>query len=227
MDKHLEKVRQAYDRTVEEHRKGLNPLRNVPGELRKTAFFQSFSSGTSTFNSGSPDIREFLLPEQGMKFLDAGCSANLVNYHLYEWPSTYYGIDISPALIAAMQRFAAAQQFSIGDLKVAQIARLPFPDDFFDIATVIGVLEYCRLPYVRKALKELARVLKPGARMVLDIPNRHHPFARDMARLEKFLERPNFLHMRSRFETALSASFRTDKADDSGIMIKYFVRSIM
>jgi SAM-dependent methyltransferase len=224
MDRHLQKIKRAYDLTVEEHQKGLDPLRNVPEDIRITPFFQSFSSGIKSYNSGSPEIKEYLAPGQGMKFLDAGCSANLINYRLYKWPSTYYGVDISASLIEAMQRFAAAQQLTIGDLKAAEIARLPFPNDFFDIAAVIGILEYCRLPYGRKAIKELARVLKPGSRIVLDIPNRTHPFAKDMARLEKFLERPNFLHIRSRFENVLAESFHIEKVDDSGVMIMYFVR---
>ncbi len=224
MDKHLLKIKRAYDLTVAERRHGLDPLRNVPQELRQTPFFQSFSSGTVSSNSGSKDIEDYLAPQPGMKFLDAGCSANLVNYRLHEWPSLYFGVDISPALIEAMQHYAAARHLRIGELHTAEITRLPFPNDFFDIAAAVGILEYCRLPYVRKVLKELARVLKPGARMVLDIPNRAHPYARDMARLEKFLERPNFLHSRQRFEAALAESFVTDKVDAAGVMIKYFAR---
>jgi SAM-dependent methyltransferase len=224
LDKQLAQIRKAYDLTVEQHRQGINPLDNVPDEIRHSSFFQSFRSGNISSNNASPDIKEYLQPQAGMRYLDQGCSANLVNYHLYEWPCTYYGIDISPALIEAMRNFASEHRLHIGALQVAEISKLPFPDRFFDIASAIGVLEYCSLPYIRKALKELARVLHPGSRAVLDIPNRAHPYARDMARLELLLKRPIYLHSRPRFEIALSENFITDKIDDSGVMIKYFMR---
>ena len=105
MDDQLEKIRKAYDLTVEQFRKGIDPMESVPDDIRNTDFFQSLDSA-SKLNSSAIDIREFLSPEKGMKFLDAGCSANLANYNLGEWPSTYYGVDISPALIEAMKGYA-------------------------------------------------------------------------------------------------------------------------
>lgn len=225
MDKRLRQVRKAYDLTVEQYRKGIDPMLNIPQELKETAFFKSFSSGESSTNSATADIRDYLQPEPGMKFLDAGCSANLVNYRLDRWPSTYYGIDFSPALINAMKAFVSSHNITIGGLQVAELALLPFEDSYFDIAAAIGVLEYCSLPYIRKSICELHRILKPQGRAVLDIPNRHHPFACDMNRLEKFMGRPNILHSRSKFELALSGYFHIDTVDDTQIMLKYFVRT--
>jgi SAM-dependent methyltransferase len=225
MDKRLQQVRKAYDLTVEQYKKGIDPLRNIPQELKETAFFKSFSAGGSSANSAALDIRDYLKPGSGMRFLDAGCSANLVNYRLHRWPSTYYGIDISPALIDAMKRFVTQNKLVIGGLQVAELSRLPFEDNYFDIAAAIGVLEYCPLPYIRKSLRELHRVLKTDGRAVLDVPNRDHPFVRDMTRLEKFLGRPNYLHFRDKFEAALSGYFHIDTVNDTQIMLKYFVRT--
>ena len=225
MDDQLEKIRRAYDLTVEQFRKGIDPLESVPDNIRNTDFFQSMDSLTN-INSSAADIREYLSPETGMKFLDAGCSANLVNYNLGEWPSTYYGVDISPALIEAMKRFAERTNISIGGLYVADISALPFGNDFFDIAAIIGVFEYCTLEYIATSLQELRRVLKPGAKAVIDIPNSNHPHATDMQRLETYLGRPNFLHTRLDFEKLLKSTFRIDITDDSQVMTKYFVRSV-
>ncbi len=224
MDKHLQQVRKAYDLTIEQYYKGIDPYLDVPQKLKETPFFKSFSSGESPVNSAAVDIREYLKPELGMKFLDVGCGANLANYRLDRWPSTYYGIDFSPSLINAMKKFVKRNKINIGGLYLADLSKLPFADNYFDIAAVIGVLEYCPLPYIRKSLRELNRVLKAGGRAVLDIVNRQHPFSRDMVRLEKLLGRPNYLHYRRTFEVALSRYFYTDKIDDTQIMIKYFVR---
>ena len=225
MDDELEKIRRAYDLTVEQFRKGINPLDSVPDNIRNTDFFQTLGTATN-INSAATDVKEYLSPEKGMKFLDAGCSANLANYNLSDWLSTYYGVDISPALIKAMKRYAEVNNIVVGGLYVAGISSMPFENSFFDIAAVIGVLEYCSLEDISQALQELHRVLKPGGKAVIDIPNSDHPHADDMQRLETYLERPNFLHLRSDFENLLNSLFKIEKTDDTQVMIKYFVRSL-
>jgi ubiquinone/menaquinone biosynthesis C-methylase UbiE len=226
LDKYLEKIQEAYDLTVEQYRKGIDPLHDVPEKIRNSPFFKSLAADKNLLNSTAPDIQKYLAPVYGMRFLDTGCSANIANYRLDRWPSVYYGVDISPQLIDAMKRFVKEQAISIGGLYVADISRLPFDDNFFDIAAVIGVLEYCKMGYIGAALMELNRVLKPESRVVLDIPNRNHPYAGDMVRLEQHLGRQSFLHSRSRFEKLMVPLFSTERVDDSRLMIKYFVRTL-
>ena len=226
MDRQLDRIRKAYDLTVEQYRKGINPLDALPEEIKNSPGYQALMADKGTLGSAAPDIRKYLAPKPGMRFLDAGCSANLVNYRLDRWPSTYYGVDISPELIGAMKGFISREGISVGGLSLAEISKLPFEDNFFDIAAVIGVLEYCTLDYIKRALAELNRVMKPGAWVVLDIPNRNHPYAKDMALLEKHLARPNFLHSRVKFERLLAPLFSTEQVDDSRVMIKYFLRAI-
>ena len=136
------------------------------------------------------------------------------------------GVDISPALIEAMQGFAASHQIAIGGLHVAEVADLPFDADSFDIAGVIGVLEYWTLDYTARSLIELHRVLKPGARMVVDVANLAHPLVETMFQLEDYLGRPNVPKPRAAFERLLTPLFAVDRVDDSHVMLKYFVRAI-
>jgi SAM-dependent methyltransferase len=226
LDKHLEQIRRAYDLTVEQHRQGVDPHQDIPWEIKNTDFYKSLSVNKGSLGSGAPDIKKFLAPAPGMKFLDAGCSANLFNYRLDRWPSVYYGVDISPKLVNAMSDFVNSQHLSIGGLYVAEITEMPFDDDFFDIAAVIGVVEYLKMEYIEKALLELNRVLKPGSRVVLDIPNESHPHVKDMAALEKHLGRPNYIHSRESFERVLTPLFNVEKMDDSSVMRKYFLRTL-
>jgi ubiquinone/menaquinone biosynthesis C-methylase UbiE len=226
VDDQLDIIRRAYDLTVEQYRNGIDPLGNIPDEIRNSDFFTSFTSGSEQLNSSAADIREYLSPEPGMRFLDAGCSANLANHRLDKWPSTYYGVDISPALIEAMKRFAEQQKIRIGGLELADISNLPFDNCYFDIAAVIGVFEYCTIEYIRKALSELNRVLKPGSRLVLDLPNDEHPHFNDMLKLEEYLGRPNITKSRNEFEDILTSVFKIERTDDSKLTIKYFVRSM-
>jgi SAM-dependent methyltransferase len=160
-----------------------------------------------------------------MTFLDVGCAAGLKTHHLYEWPSAYHGVDISPGLIDAMRRFVTNKSLQVGALHVADAAALPFEDGYFDIAAMIGVLEYCTPDYAEKVLKELGRVLKPQARIVLDIPNLAHPHVDLMFSLEESLGRPQYEYNRAEFEKTLAHHFEIESVDTSIVMLKYFCRA--
>ena len=226
MDKQLERIRKAYDLTVEQYKKGINSFDGIPIEIRNSSGFKDIIADKGKLNSSAPDIKEYLNPEHRMRFLDAGCCANLANYRLDKWGSTYYGVDIAPALINAMKDFVKHNQISIGGLCETEITKLPFDDSFFDIAAVIGVLEYCSFGYTKTALSELNRVLKIQSKMVLDIPNLEHPHVNTMFKLEEYLGRPNIPKSRSAFEQIMGSLFLVERVDDSRVMLKYFVKTI-
>ena len=215
-------IRKAYDRTVEQYMKGVDPLDSVPDDIANLPGYVEITNNND-LSSGAPDIKDYLQPEKGMRYLDAGCCANLVIHRLDQWPSLYYGVDISPALISAMKVFADKHGISIGALHVTDVANLPFDDAFFDIASLIGVLEYCTIEYTESALVELRRVLRSHARMVLDIPNLQHPHVQTMFKMEEYLGRPNIPKSRKAFERLLNRFFVTDRVEDSRVMLKYFV----
>ena len=143
MNDRLKQISRAYDLTVEQHREGIDSLACLPEGFRNSDEFKAFQKGAGSELTGSnaPENRRFLDPQTGMRFLDAGCCANLANYRFDTWPSVYYGVDISSSLIDAMKGFAAHNRISVGGLEVAELAALPFKENFFDIASVIGVLE--------------------------------------------------------------------------------------
>ena len=227
MKDQLQQISNAYDLTVKQYREKIDPLANVPDEFRSSKEFKDFQQGTGSEITGSnaPENKQFLDPESGMKFLDAGCYANLASYRFDKWSSVYHGIDISPALIDAMKGFVTHRRISVGSLKVAELATLPFDDDFFDIASVIGVLEYANLNYCKSALRELNRVLKNDSRMVVDIPNMKHSHVQTMFKLEEYLGRPNIAKSRTEFEAILAPLFMTVRVDNSRVMLKYFVKT--
>jgi SAM-dependent methyltransferase len=222
----LERIRRAYDLTLRQHEEGIDPLSVVPEDFKNSPEFQALmrDSTPETTGSGNPAIREFLDPRPGMNCLDVGCCANLANHGFGGWPSLYFGVDISPELIKAMREFAARKKIAVGGLEVAEAAALPFAGDCFDIAMAVGVLEYTDFAYAGRALAELGRVLKSGARVVLDIPNMGHAHAPAMLRLEEYLKRPAFPHRRPEFESRLARHFIVEKIDDRRVMVMYFLR---
>ena len=225
--KEVEQIRTAYDLTVEQYKKGIHPLKDVPDDFKSRSDFKAFmkDSDPSITGSSAPENKEYLAPEKGMRFLDAGCGANLANYKFHEWPSVFYGVDISKALIDEMKRYVDKHCIQIGGLHVAEITNMPFEDNYFDIALLIGVLEYYSLQYTKRALEEMSRVLKPSAKLVVDIANLGHPHVKIMFELEAYLKRPNIPKSRDDFEKMLEPLFLIDKVDDSKVMLKYFVRN--
>ena len=57
---------------------------------------------------------------------------------------------------------------------VAAAERIPYPADYFDTILSHEVLEHVQDD--RAAIREMARVLKPGGRIVIFVPNRWYPF---------------------------------------------------
>lgn len=51
-----------------------------------------------------------------------------------------------------------------------QTARLPFQENYFDVVTVLAVVEHMEPRKLKALLKEILRVLRPGGRLVLTTP---------------------------------------------------------
>ena len=78
------------------------------------------------------------------------------------------GVDFSEAMVArANRRIRAAGISSKARAEVADCTALPYPDSSFDAA--LATFAFTSFPEPEKALREVFRVLKPGARFsVLD-----------------------------------------------------------
>ncbi len=222
----IEIIKKAYDKNVDDYHNGIDELDLLPEEFKNSQRLKEFQTIKHSCNSGEPDINEYLNPKPCMNFLDVGSCANLIGHKLYEWPSTYYGIDISPKLIKVTENFVNRNNIKIGGLCVAEAANLPFESKFMDIAAVIGIIEYFDIQYIKIAIRELHRVLKPQSRMVIDMPNLEHPDVNTMIEYETYLGRPRFnLPTKEQFEAEMRILFSIDKVNDSQIMTKYFVRT--
>ncbi len=84
-------------------------------------------------------------------------------------------IDISEPTVRQ-----ARAGFSDGGLgaAVADVRRLPFRDGSFDAVYSMGTIEHFRGP--RRRCVEIHRVLRPGGRAVVGVPNRWDPFLRPL-----------------------------------------------
>ena len=98
--------------------------------------------------------------------LDAGMGPGRLTAELDKRGWTVWGVDGS----ANMVSLARARVPKAADrLLEARIERLPFGDDRFDAVVSTGVLGY--VDDLEVALRELARVLRPGGRLVFSVGN--------------------------------------------------------
>ena len=74
------------------------------------------------------------------------------------------GVDWSPAMLV-IARGRAADLGRKADLRQGDAQALDFPDASFD--TVLCALGLCAIPDDRRAVTEMARVLRPGGRLLL------------------------------------------------------------
>ncbi|GAC1431909.1 MAG: hypothetical protein NVSMB65_05500 [Chloroflexota bacterium] len=101
----------------------------------------------------------------GSPVLDVGCAfgygtARLARRYQAE------GIDPSPAYIARARRRYPRIPFTLGEA-----AALPYPNDRYDGAVMLDVLEHLPAGTEQHALAQIARVLRPGGVLVLSTPN--------------------------------------------------------
>lgn len=73
-------------------------------------------------------------------------------------------VDISQNMLDAA-KFRADRLARPVDLSVGDAQQLDFPDASFD--TVVATLSLCSIPDERLAVQEMARVLRPGGRLIL------------------------------------------------------------
>ena len=130
-------------------------------------------------------LARFLTIPEGGVLLDAGGGTGRVSRHLLAEAGQVVVSDISfPMLFEARKKGGFL-------LSLAPAETLPFRDAVFDNAIVVDALHHFRDQ--EASLKEFARVLKPGGRLVIEEPNIELFPVKAVALAEKMLK------MRSRF----------------------------
>ncbi len=110
----------------------------------------------------------------GYRILDMGCGSGRHMGEAVCFADTeVFGADIHFSdLLQARQRLSDLEKIAYAKgkwhLAVADITRLPFPDNYFDLLICSEVLEHIRDH--RQAVREAVRVLKPGCSLVVSVP---------------------------------------------------------
>jgi ubiquinone/menaquinone biosynthesis C-methylase UbiE len=109
-----------------------------------------------------------LVPKPG-RILEVGCGSGGLLAAAAHSGCAIAGVDIALRWLVLARRRLADHGLS-AQLFAASAESLPWPDGSFDTVVADSVLEHLKDPY--EALKEWARVLRPGGRLVVWSPNR-------------------------------------------------------
>lgn len=108
---------------------------------------------------------ESVLRNRKLKVLDAGCGkGRYLNCLIQDKPENqYYAIDLSTAVM----KYITTEKI---EKKQGSLTNIEYPNDFFDVVYTCEALEHAI--NIKNAIKELARVTKPGGKIVIIDKNR-------------------------------------------------------
>jgi SAM-dependent methyltransferase len=101
---------------------------------------------------------------KGKQVLEIGLGQGADSEQIIRRGAIWSGIDISAESVSRVSTRLQCRGLTYARLERASVLDLPFPDDRFDIVFAHGVLHH--IPDVLTAQKEIARVLKPGGRLI-------------------------------------------------------------
>jgi SAM-dependent methyltransferase len=124
---------------------------------------------------------EHLPPLAGLRILKTDLWDEAKNTRILAWAAQRgahaFGVDISEPT-ASLARAAFTPASSPLRAAAGDVRALPFCDASFDAIYSMGTIEH--FDETEQAVREMARVLKPGGRAIIGVPNRHDPFLRPL-----------------------------------------------
>jgi SAM-dependent methyltransferase len=110
------------------------------------------------------EVAAMLGPTDGLRCLDLGSDNGVVSLLLRERGGTWASGDLTEEAVASIRSLV------VEDVRLVSGDHLPFPAAAFDRVAVVDMLEH--VPDEAAFAAELARVTKPGGRLVVNTPHR-------------------------------------------------------
>lgn len=139
---------------------------------------QIFKREGRVFQEPHKDIPQFIeiLRQIGANnVLDLGCGTGRHTIALARSGFRVCGIDISEEGIRQTEEWLRQESLEAA-LKVRDIyKRLPYKEDFFDGVISTAVLHHARVSKIKKLIREIERVMKPGGVLIVEVPKEKDP----------------------------------------------------
>jgi len=109
------------------------------------------------------EIARSLGPTDGLRCLDLGSDNGVVSLLLRARGGSWASGDLTEEAVGSIRSLVDA------DVHLVEASRLPFPDESFDRVAVVDMMEH--VPNEQAFARELARITKPGGRLVVNTPH--------------------------------------------------------
>jgi SAM-dependent methyltransferase len=110
-------------------------------------------------------IVDLMGPVEGRRILDLGCGEGRLTWTLADRAARAVGIDVDRAMLDVASVRSVRSQRHRPRFVEGRIEQLPFRDGSFDVVVMVTVL--CLVADQTGAVREAARVLRPGGRLVI------------------------------------------------------------
>lgn len=130
---------------------------DVVGHFTARAERYDRSSSWCTDDTLAELIVKLARPEPADRVLDVACGTGLVSRHFAGRAGHVVGLDITTDMADQARRH-------VDELVIAPAEAMPFPDASFDVTVSRQGIQFMDLP---AAVREMARVTRPGGRVVL------------------------------------------------------------
>jgi len=138
------------------------------------ALYEERSAHGEHFRARLQLVLELLATCEGGRLLDAGCGTGLSSRFLLDHRPGDFSITALDRSQAMMEEARSVIGTDSGvEFVVERLELMPFEDATFDVAVVLGALEYLDIP---AAVGELARVVRPGGVLITSMQNRYGPY---------------------------------------------------
>ena len=122
-----------------------------------------------------------LAPLEGLRILKTDLWDEAKNTRILGWAaaagSRAFGVDISPGIVRDARRNFEERSLTLHGV-LSDVRALPFPSGSFDAVYSMGTVEH--FADTDGAVREIFRVVRPGGRVVIGVPNRWDPFLRPL-----------------------------------------------
>jgi len=157
----IEEMRALLGNLTEQTELG-SPLKGPEYQLIEgyAAWSKTYDQPLRLFSIEEPAMKSRLDPLPAGTLLDVACGTGRYSAYMAGRGHQVIGIDLSPDMLALARAKLPEAEFREGDME-----SLPFEDASVD--TAICALALVHLKDIRRAIAEMARVLRPGGRLII------------------------------------------------------------
>jgi SAM-dependent methyltransferase len=108
-------------------------------------------------------VLELLDDPAGKTSLDIGADNGVISYLLRQRGGRWYSADLDPGAVASIRALVRDDVYQLNG------STTPFPDQTFDQIVIVDFLEH--IADDRGFVRELARIIKPGGTVIVNVPH--------------------------------------------------------